>query len=49
MFAKIWFLSYGRKTLKQIRIQDSLNHNISEKTKRYEVDFLDMIRGPRKH
>ena len=54
MFVKIWFLSYGPKTLK-------INQNIGffksqylRKNSRYEVEFLeveflDMIRGPRKH
>ena len=39
----------GPKTSKQIRMQDSLNYNISQKDFRHEVEFFDMTRGPRKH
>ena len=46
MFSKLWFLKYGPTTLKQIRMQDSFNHNISQKTSRMK---LDMIRRPRVH
>ena len=45
MFAKIWLLSYGKK-----------RHNAGffkpqylTKNLRYEIEFLDMIRGPKKH
>ena len=45
MFAKICFLSYGKK-----------RHNAGffkpqylTKNLRYEIEFLDMIKGPRKH
>ena len=34
---------------KNVIMQESLNHNISQKNLRYEIEFLDMIRGPRKH
>ena len=47
--SNIWFLSYVPKTAKQIRMQDSLTHNISQNNLRYEIEFLDMIKGPRKH
>ena len=40
MFTKIWFLSYGPKTWKQIRMQDSLNYNISQKTWGVKLNFL---------
>ena len=33
---------------KNLRIQDSLNHNLT-KNLGHEVEFLDMIRGPRKY
>ena len=39
MFPKIWFLNYGPKTSKQIRMQDSLNHNISQKTWGMKLNF----------
>ena len=45
MFAKIWFLNYGPKTQnKGIFKPQYLTKNL-----RYEVEFLDMIRGARKH
>ena len=41
MFAKIWFLSY--KNIGFFKPQ------YLRKKLRYEVEFLDMIRGSRKH
>ena len=32
-----------------MRMQDFLNFNISQKNLRYEVEFLDMTRGPGKY
>ena len=45
---KIWFLSYGRKTWKN---QNAGFCKLQYLTKnlRFEVEFLDMTRGPRKH
>ena len=43
---KMWFLSYGRKTPRPLRIQDSLNYNISQKSWGMELNFcawLDSI------
>ena len=39
----------AQKPLKQMRMQDFLNFNISQKNLRYEVEFLDMTRGPGKY
>ena len=36
---KIWFLSYGPKTSKQIRIEGSLNYNLSHETGDMKLNF----------
>ena len=38
-FCKVWFLIYGPKTWKQIRMQDSLNCNISQKIWGMKLNF----------
>ena len=46
---KIWFMSYSPKISKQITIQDSFKVQYLTKNLRYEVAFLYMTRGGRKH